>query len=193
MILLIDNYDSFTYNLFQYIAEDDRDIQVKYNDEITIEEIYNLNPDKIIISPGPSTPNDAGNCIEIVKEFYDKIPILGICLGHQVIGAAFGSPVVKADNILHGKIDEIRVMDHEDIFSGVNEVIDATRYHSLVIQKDALASCLKITSTSLRDNEIMSIKHKNHPVFGLQFHPESYMTRQGTDIISNFVKEDFKS
>lgn len=187
MILLIDNYDSFTYNLYQYIGTFSPDIQVIRNDKITIEEIKKLAVEKIILSPGPKSPKDAGICIDAVKEFYDKIPILGICLGHQCIGEAFGGTVSYAKAILHGKQSVIE-HDGSSIFYGIDSPLKIARYHSLAILDKDFPECLKVLART-EDGEIMAIQHKQYPVVGLQFHPESIFTEHGKRLIENFVND----
>lgn len=187
MILLIDNYDSFTYNLYQYIGTFQPDIKVIRNDKITIEEIEQLNPDRIVLSPGPKSPSEAGICIEVVKYFCNKIPILGICLGHQSIGAAFGGTVSYAKKVLHGKQSMIE-HDGSSIFKGIYSPVKIARYHSLAIQKEAFPTCLNILAET-EDGEIMAIRHKEYPVVGLQFHPESIYTEYGKRLIENFVND----
>lgn len=187
MILLIDNYDSFTYNLYQYIGTFEPDIQVVRNDKITIEEIENLNPDRIVLSPGPKSPSEAGICMDAVKYFYSKKPILGICLGHQSIGAAFGGTVSYAKEILHGKQS---VIEHkgDSIFTGIYSPLKIARYHSLAISEKDFPDCLKVLAKT-EDGEIMAIRHKEYPVVGLQFHPESIYTEHGKRLIENFVND----
>lgn len=185
MILLIDNYDSFTYNLYQYMGIFTDDIKVVRNDKITIEEIEKLNPDKIVLSPGPKAPKDAGICLGVVKHFAGKKPILGICLGHQTIGEAFGATVSYAKNIFHGKQSSIE-HDGTGIFEGINSPIKVARYHSLAIIEDTMPDCLSVTAKT-EDGEIMAIKHKEYPVIGLQFHPESIYTEHGKKLIENFI------
>ena len=185
MILLIDNYDSFTYNLFQYIGEFEQDIKVIRNDEITAEEILELKPDKIVISPGPKTPNDAGNCLDIIKKIGNKIPILGICLGHQSIGQAYGGNVIHAKELFHGKSSTIKLKKSK-LFAKIPEEITVARYHSLVVEYETLPECFEILSLS-KEEEIMAMKHKDYEVYGLQFHPESILTNEGKQIIKNFV------
>ena len=189
MILMIDNYDSFTYNIVQYLGELGSEPMVYRNDKITIDEIKQLNPKKIIISPGPCTPNEAGISIEVVKQFYKDTPILGVCLGHQSIGQAFGGEVIKAKKIMHGKVSMIE-HDELNIFNGIENPFQATRYHSLVISKNSLPKMLEITANTNinEDNEIMGIRHREYPVFGIQFHPESILTNVGKDIFANFLK-----
>ena len=187
MILLIDNYDSFTYNLFQYLGEVEEDIIVKRNDEITISEIEELSPTAIVISPGPGRPEAAGISMEVIQQFYKKTPILGICLGHQAIGAAFGANVIGAKQIMHGKTSEI---EHTgtDLFAGQEQPLTVMRYHSLVVEKASLPDELEVTATSLDDHEIMALKHKEYPLYGLQFHPESIGTRTGKQLLHEFYK-----
>lgn len=187
MILLIDNYDSFTYNLYQYFGTFTTDIQVARNDKITIEEIEALNPDKIVLSPGPKSPKEAGICMEIVRHFYKKKPILGICLGHQCIGEAMGGTVSYAKKIFHGKQSKIE-HDGTSIFTGINSPIKVARYHSLAVKQENLPECLKIMAQT-EDGEIMAIRHKKYPVVGLQFHPESIYTEHGKRLIENFVND----
>ena len=185
MILLIDNYDSFTYNLYQYIGVFQEAIKVVRNDKITIEEIKTMQPERIILSPGPKSPKEAGICMEVVKEFYDKIPILGICLGHQCIGEAFGGTVSYAKKLYHGKQSEIS-HDGTGLFEGIDSPIKVARYHSLAVQKQDLPECLKVTAVT-EDGEIMAMEHRDFPVYGLQFHPESIYTQHGKRIIENFL------
>lgn len=185
MILLIDNYDSFTYNLYQYIGVFCNDIKVIRNDKITIEEIKELQPEKIILSPGPKSPKEAGICMEVVKEFYDKVPMLGICLGHQCIGEAFGGIVSYAKALFHGKQSEI-THDGTGLFEGIDSPIKVARYHSLAVQQEGLPDCLRVTAVT-DDVEIMAMQHKEYPVYGLQFHPESIYTEHGKRIIDNFI------
>ena len=185
MILLIDNYDSFTYNLYQYIGTFTKDIIVKRNDKITIEEIRTINPERIILSPGPKAPKDAGICMDVVKEFYKTIPILGICLGHQCIGEAFGGIVSYAKALFHGKQSEI-THDGTGLFEGIDSPIKVARYHSLAVQQEGLPDCLRVTAVT-DDGEIMAMQHKEYPVYGLQFHPESIYTEHGKRIIDNFI------
>ncbi len=186
MILLIDNYDSFTYNLYQYLGECGEDVTVVRNDAITVDEIRVLNPEAIVLSPGPGTPGEAGICIDIVKELQAKFPILGICLGHQAIGEAFGGTVSHADVVKHGKTAQ--VLHHQaDLFKGLEEEIEVMRYHSLVILKETLPECLTVTATSITDGEIMAVKHNFFPIYGVQFHPESIGTQDGRQMIQNFL------
>ncbi|MGB3366284.1 MAG: aminodeoxychorismate/anthranilate synthase component II [Acidaminobacteraceae bacterium] len=186
MILLIDNYDSFTYNLAHLLNAEYNDLKIIKNDEMTVNEIRKLKPKAIVISPGPGRPEEAGNCIEVIKAFYKEIPILGVCLGHQAIAIAFGGKVSRASNLVHGKTDKI-LHNNLGILRDVKEKNTVVRYHSLVIDKYSLPKCLSVTSVSEMDGQIMSIEHNNHNVFGLQFHPESYSTKSGDIIIKNFV------
>jgi anthranilate synthase component 2 len=191
MLLMIDNYDSFTYNIVQYLAELGADVQVYRNDEITIAEIEALNPDHLVVSPGPCTPNEAGISVDAIKYFAGKIPILGICLGHQSIGMAFGGDIVRAAEVMHGKISPIH-HTNQGVFEGLTEAYNATRYHSLVINKSTLPSCLEITAwTENQDgsmDEIMGVRHKTLAIEGVQFHPESILTEHGHDLLDNFLK-----
>ena len=187
MVLLIDNYDSFSYNLYQLIGAIDTDIKVVRNDKISINEIKELAPERIVISPGPGKPSEAGLCIEIIKRFYTTIPILGICLGHQAIYEAFGGTVSYAAKLMHGKSSKITVENEKNIlFKGLPPVIQAARYHSLAGVKETLPDELLITAWT-DDGEIMAICHKKYPTYGLQFHPESILTPQGNIIIENFI------
>ena len=188
MILLIDNYDSFSYNLFQLIGKINPDIQVSRNDKITIEEISDLNPECIIMSPGPGKPENAGICIDIVKEFHDRIPILGVCLGHQAICAAFGGEISYAKRLMHGKSSDIS-LDYDFIFKGLPSEINVGRYHSLSLVEDTLPDELEIISKARDDREIMAVKHKDYNVYGLQFHPESILTPDGLTIMENFLEK----
>lgn len=188
MILLIDNYDSFSYNLFQLIGQVNPDIEVFRNDKITLDEIKDLNPEAIILSPGPGKPEDAGICIDLVKEFHEKIPILGVCLGHQSICAAFGGKISHAKRLMHGKSSDIS-LDYDYIFKGLPNQINVGRYHSLSLVKETLPDCLEIISKAKDDGEVMAVKHKNFNVYGLQFHPESILTPDGLTIIENFVEK----
>ncbi|MEB3103284.1 aminodeoxychorismate/anthranilate synthase component II [Ferviditalea candida] len=185
MILVIDNYDSFTYNLVQYLGEIGEEIEVHRNDEIDIAEIERLNPDHILISPGPCTPNEAGISLELIRHFKDKTPILGVCLGHQAIGQAFGGKVVQAARMMHGKTSEI-YHDEKTIFSGIPSPFTATRYHSLIVERESLPDCLEI-SAETSEGEIMALRHKTYPVEGVQFHPESIITDYGIQILRNFL------
>lgn len=185
-ILIIDNYDSFTYNLYQYIGEINPHIEVYRNDRITVEEIKEMNPSHIIISPGPGFPKDAGICIELVKSVGKYIPVLGVCLGHQAIGEAFGAKIVHAKRLMHGKASEVSVDWECEIFSGLPQRIQVGRYHSLIVHNEEVPSCLKITAET-SEGEIMGLKHKEYPVFGIQFHPESILTPEGKTILRNFI------
>ncbi len=188
MILLIDNYDSFSYNLYQLIGEINPDIKVIRNDEMTVEEIEKLSPEKIIISPGPGKPEDAGICIDVIKHFAGKVPILGVCLGHQAICKAFGAAVSHAKSIMHGKESVIKTDNSSLIFKGLSENITVARYHSLAAVDSTMPDCLKITAKS-DDGEIMAVEHRHFPVYGLQFHPESIMTPDGMTMLKNFMEE----
>jgi len=185
MILIIDNYDSFTYNIVQYVGSLGFQMEVYRNDKIDIEEIKS-SISHIIISPGPCTPDEAGVSVEIIQNYHDKIPILGICLGHQAIGQAFGSKITKAKNLMHGKTDLIE-HTHSPIFKKINPEFMATRYHSLIIEEESLVSDLKIDARSKNDNYIMSVSHKTSPTYGIQFHPESIETPNGIQIFENFL------
>ena len=190
MILLIDNYDSFTYNLVHYVEELDFDVEIYRNDKISLNKIKKLNPKKIIISPGPCTPNEAGISINLIKRFYKDIPILGVCLGHQAIGQAFGAKIVKAKKIMHGKVSTMTNLG-SNIFSGIPKKFNATRYHSLVIQNNTLPNDFKIISDTIDNGKkvIMGIEHYQYPCFGVQFHPESIATNPfGKKMIKNFLK-----
>ncbi len=186
MILMIDNYDSFTYNLVQYMGELGADIRVERNDRISIDEIESLAPKKIVISPGPCTPAKAGISVEVIKYFSGKVPVLGVCLGHQSVGAAFGGEIIKAGKLMHGKTSEVR-HDGKTLFKDLPNPFTATRYHSLVLNRKTLPDCFEITAES-DDNEIMGIRHKELPVEGVQFHPESILTPDGKDLLKNFVE-----
>ena len=186
MILLIDNYDSFSYNLYQIIGQIDEDIKVFRNDKITLDEISELNPSMIVLSPGPGRPEDAGICIDIVKEFYDKIPILGVCLGHQSICMAFGGVISYASELMHGKSSIVSLSD-DLIFKGLDKEITVGRYHSLSLKDETLPKELKVIARS-DDGEIMAVKHEKFNVYGLQFHPESILTPDGLSILTNFSK-----
>lgn len=187
MILIIDNYDSFTYNLYQYIGEIYKDIKVIRNDEITVSDIKKMNLEGIILSPGPGVPEKAGICVEVIKEFAGKVPILGICLGHQAIGYAYGGKIIRAEVIKHGKTSMIKHQG-DKLFKSINNVFNVMRYHSLVVDQNTFPEELLVTSKSLDDDVIMSMKHKQYEVYGVQFHPESIFTEQGKDIIKNFLE-----
>ncbi len=186
MLLMIDNYDSFTYNLVQYFGELGEDIRVFRNDKITIPEIENMNPDRIVISPGPCTPKEAGISVDVVQYFTGKIPILGVCLGHQSIGAAFDAHIVRAKKLMHGKTS-IVYHDGKAIFQGIQNPFEATRYHSLIIKRDTLSDVFSISAWT-RDQEIMGIRHKKYLLEGVQFHPESILTMVGKDLLNNFLR-----
>ena len=188
MLLMIDNYDSFTYNLVQYLAEIGQEVEVVRNDKISIEEINKLNPQYIVISPGPCTPNEAGISLELIEAFKGKIPILGVCLGHQSIGQAFGGKIIHAQTIMHGKTSKIS-HNNKGVFRGIKDPFIATRYHSLVIEKQTLPNCFDITAWT-DDNEIMGIKHKELAIEGVQFHPESILSEHGHDILKNFLDQN---
>ncbi len=189
MILMIDNYDSFTYNIVQYCLELGADLKVIRNDEMNIKEIEKLKPEKIIISPGPATPNDAGISLEVIDYFKDKLPILGICLGHQAIAQCFGAKVVRAKHMKHGKTSCIEKSDKKTIlFDGLPQDFIATRYHSLVVNKENLPKNIEVTSYSKDDNEIMSLQVKGYDIYGVQFHPESILSQHGHKILDNFLK-----
>ncbi|RIV13942.1 aminodeoxychorismate/anthranilate synthase component II [Priestia flexa] len=185
MILMIDNYDSFTFNLVQYLGELGHELVVKRNDEITIEEIENLNPDFLMISPGPCSPNEAGISLEAIKYFAGQIPIFGVCLGHQSIGQAFGGNVIRADKLMHGKTSEMH-HDGKTIFEGLDNPFTATRYHSLIVETGSLPDCFEVSAWT-DENEIMAIRHKTMPIEGVQFHPESIMTSYGREMLQNFI------
>ncbi len=189
MILLIDNYDSFTYNLVHYVEELGHNVQVYRNDKISLKKIAKLNPKKIIISPGPCTPNEAGICLDLVKRFYDKMPILGVCLGHQSIGQAFGAKIIKASKIMHGKTSKVSNLGSK-IFKGLPKSFEATRYHSLVIKNGTLPKNFRVISETIdnKKNVIMGIEHENYPCYGVQFHPESIASVPfGKKIMKNFL------
>lgn len=186
MILLIDNYDSFTFNLVQYLGELGAEVLVKRNDAISIQEIEDLAPEAVVISPGPCTPNEAGISVELIRSFAGELPVLGVCLGHQAIGAAFGGNIVRAKQIMHGKTSQI-YHDGKTIFSGLPNPFTATRYHSLVIDKESLPSILEI-SAHTDDGVIMAVRHKEFPIEGVQFHPESILTTHGKALLANFLK-----
>lgn len=190
MLLMLDNYDSFTYNLVQYFGELGADVHVHRNDKITVEEIEALNPEKIVISPGPCTPNEAGISLDVIKHFAGKKPILGVCLGHQSIGQAFGGDIVHAGEIMHGKTSPV-YHNNIGVFKGLSNPVVATRYHSLVIDKNTIPDCFKVTAwTQTPDgelDEIMGIQHKTLAIEGVQFHPESILTEQGHELLKNFL------
>jgi anthranilate synthase component II len=187
MLLLIDNYDSFTYNLVQYLGELGADVLVERNDQITIDEIRRRRPEHIVVSPGPCTPNDAGISLELVRRLAGEAPILGVCLGHQAIGQAFGGDVIRAPEIAHGKTSQIHHRG-EGVFAGLPEPFTATRYHSLIVKESTLPECLRITAWTEKPHRlIMGLEHKALPVFGVQFHPESILTEVGKQLLANFL------
>lgn len=186
MILMLDNYDSFTYNLVQYLGELHADMKVFRNDVLTVEQVENMKPEKIVISPGPGRPEDAGISVEIIQKLAGKIPILGVCLGHQAIGYAYGGKIIHARTLMHGKTSRI-THDNREIFKGIENPFEATRYHSLVIDQATLPGELEITATTTDDKEIMGVRHKTFPLWGVQFHPESILTKEGMNILRNFL------
>jgi anthranilate synthase component 2 len=191
MLLMIDNYDSFTYNIVQYLGELGQDVRVFRNDEITLAEIEALNPQHIVISPGPCSPKEAGISMAVIQHFAGKIPVLGVCLGHQSIGQVFGGDVIRARQVMHGKTSPIH-HKNQGVFRGLNNPLTATRYHSLIIDKNTLPDCLEITAWTELENgsldEIMGVRHKTLAVEGVQFHPESILTEQGHDLLKNFLE-----
>ena len=188
MLLVIDNYDSFTYNLVQYFGELEQDVAVYRNDEITLAEVAQLKPRHVVISPGPCTPNEAGISVSLIKEFAGKVPILGVCLGHQAIGQAFGGRIVHAKQVMHGKTSAIRHHSNS-VFRNLPNPLQATRYHSLVIEQASLPSCLEVTAWT-DDGEIMGVRHRTLPVEGVQFHPEAILTESGHALLTNFLQGD---
>jgi anthranilate synthase/aminodeoxychorismate synthase-like glutamine amidotransferase len=188
MIFVLDNYDSFTFNLVQYIGATGRPVVVRRNDQTTIEEIERLRPERIVISPGPCTPQEAGISIDVIRHFAGKLPILGVCLGHQAIGAAFGGNVLRAGKVMHGKTSEIE-HDGKSIFAGINSPLIATRYHSLMVSEHGLPDELEVSARTRDGNEavIMGLRHRRHPVEGVQFHPESILTSVGKKLVENFL------
>ncbi|MFW5824408.1 MAG: anthranilate synthase component II [Marinobacter sp.] len=191
MLLMIDNYDSFTYNVVQYLAELGAEVQVHRNDEITVAEIEALKPERLVISPGPCTPNDAGISMEAIRHFAGKMPILGVCLGHQAIGQVYGGNVVRAGRVMHGKVSPVYHSD-TGVFRGLSNPLQATRYHSLVIEQGSLPDCLEVTAWTRNEDgsveEIMGVRHKTLPIEGVQFHPESIMTEEGHELLRNFLR-----
>jgi anthranilate synthase component II len=187
MILIIDNYDSFTYNLYQYIGEIYENVKVVRNDEIKVDELSNMKLKGIILSPGPGRPENSGICVDLVKKLGVRVPILGICLGHQIIGVAYGGKVIGAEIVKHGKASIIN-HDKDKLFKDIKDDLNVMRYHSLVVEKSTLPKELLVTARSTDDNEIMSIRHREYQVYGVQFHPESIFTEQGKDIIKNFLE-----
>ncbi|QCR32863.1 aminodeoxychorismate/anthranilate synthase component II [Lysinibacillus sp. SGAir0095] len=188
MILLIDNYDSFTYNLYQQISELGKAVEVVRNDSLTIEDIRKINPEAIVLSPGPGTPSEAGITVDVVRELYKEFPILGICLGHQSIGEAFGGKILRAANIMHGKLSTL-AYEKKGLFESLDGNVEVMRYHSLIIDPNSLPKDLEVIAKSRDDREIMAIQHKNFPVYGLQFHPESIGTVLGSRIIESFLEQ----
>ncbi|MGD6819105.1 aminodeoxychorismate/anthranilate synthase component II [Metabacillus sp. 113a] len=186
MILMIDNYDSFTYNLVQYLGELGEELAVRRNDEITIQQIREMNPEFLMISPGPCSPDEAGISMEAIRSFAGEIPIFGVCLGHQSIAQVFGGDVVRAERLMHGKVSEIQ-HDGETIFSGIENPFLATRYHSLIVKNETLPDCFTVSAKTDQD-EIMAIRHKTLPIEGVQFHPESIMTSAGKLLLKNFIE-----
>lgn len=186
MLLVIDNYDSFTYNLVQYFGELGADLVVHRNDQITIDEIREMAPERICVSPGPCTPSEAGISCEVIRTFGGEIPIFGVCLGHQCMGEVFGGDVVRADRLMHGKTSPI-FHNGEDLFKGIESPFEATRYHSLIVKRDTLPDCLEITAETA-EGEIMGLRHKEKKVYGVQFHPESILTASGKTILRNFLE-----
>jgi anthranilate synthase/aminodeoxychorismate synthase-like glutamine amidotransferase len=186
MILMIDNYDSFTFNLVQYLGELGAEVKVVRNDEIGIEEAARLKPEGIVISPGPCTPNEAGITLDTIGKFAGQVPILGVCLGHQAIGQAFGGNVVRAKRVMHGKVSRIR-HDGKGVFAGIPEGFAATRYHSLAVERESLPECLAVTAQS-EEGEIMGLRHRTLPVEGVQFHPEALLTEHGRAMLKNFLE-----
>jgi anthranilate synthase component 2 len=191
MLLMIDNYDSFTFNLVQYLGELGVDVRVYRNDGIRLEEVADLDPEQIVISPGPCTPNEAGVSVPLIREFAGRIPILGVCLGHQSIGQAFGGRIVKAREVMHGKTSAI-YHGGQGVFMGLEVPFQATRYHSLVVEEASLPPCLEVTAWTQKEDgtrdEIMGVRHRDYPVQGVQFHPESILTRHGHDLLRNFIE-----
>lgn len=191
MLLMIDNFDSFTYNVVQYLAELGADVRVYRNNEITLEEIEQLAPERLVISPGPCTPNDAGISLAAIEHFAGKLPILGVCLGHQAIGQVFGGNVVRAGKVMHGKTSAV-YHTNQGVFRGLQNPFEATRYHSLVVEKDSLPECLEVTAWTRTEDggieEIMGLRHKTLPIEGVQFHPESILTQHGHDLLKNFLE-----
>jgi anthranilate synthase/aminodeoxychorismate synthase-like glutamine amidotransferase len=186
MILMIDNYDSFTYNLVQYLGELGREVKVYRNDALSLEDIKKLKPQSIVISPGPGRPEAAGISCAAIREFAGKIPILGVCLGHQAIGYTFGAKIIQAKRLMHGKTSKI-YHNQQDIFKHIPNPFAATRYHSLLVDKNGLPSCLEVTAQT-REGEIMGLKHQAYPLFGVQFHPESILTKSGKTLLGNFIR-----
>lgn len=191
MLLMIDNYDSFTYNLVQYLQALGAEVKVIRNDELSVAEIDALSPEKIVISPGPCTPNEAGVSLDVIRKLGARIPVLGVCLGHQALGQAYGGHVIRAGRIMHGKTSRIR-HEGKGVFAGLPDAYEATRYHSLVVDKDSLPDCLEVTAWTENEDgsveEIMGLRHREHPVEGVQFHPESILTEHGHALLKNFLQ-----
>ncbi|UOO80865.1 aminodeoxychorismate/anthranilate synthase component II [Uruburuella testudinis] len=187
MLLMIDNYDSFTYNIVQYFAELGEEVAVRRNDDITLEEIAALNPQYLVIGPGPCSPKEAGISVAAIQHFAGKIPMMGICLGHQAIGEAFGGKIIRAQTLMHGKVSPV-AHHNSGMFAGLPNPVTCTRYHSLVIERSSLPDCLEITAQT-DDGEIMGVRHKHHPIEGVQFHPEALLTEYGHDMLNNFLLE----
>ena len=188
MILVIDNYDSFTYNLVQYLGELGTDPVVRRNDKISVEEIGELAPSAIVISPGPCTPKEAGVTVDVIRRWGSSIPTLGVCLGHQAIGEAYGGVVIRADKVMHGKTSHI-THDGTGVFAGLPSPLEVMRYHSLIVERESLPECLSVVAVSSEDpTEIHGVKHRDHPVYGVQFHPESVMTQSGKQLLQNFLE-----
>ncbi len=185
MILVIDNYDSFTFNLVQYLGELGAEMRVFRNDKITVEEAVALKPEKVLVSPGPCTPKEAGVSCDIIREFGPRLPVFGVCLGHQSIGDVYGGNVVRADRLMHGKTSPM-IHEGKSVFKGLPSPFDATRYHSLIIERSSIPDCLEITAWTA-EGEIMGVQHKEHPVHGVQFHPESILTVEGKKLLQNFL------
>ena len=186
MLLVIDNYDSFTYNLVQYLGELGQQVRVVRNNEVAVDDVERMCPEAIVISPGPCTPNEAGISLEVISRLAGKIPILGVCLGHQAIGQAFGGKVIRAKEVVHGKTSRV-FHDDKGLFAGLPNPFEATRYHSLIVERSSLPECLEITAKTW-DEEIMGLRHKSLPVEGVQFHPESFLTKVGKDLLRNFLR-----
>jgi anthranilate synthase/aminodeoxychorismate synthase-like glutamine amidotransferase len=186
MLLVIDNYDSFTYNLVQYLGELGQQVRVVRNNEVSVDDVVRMCPEAIVISPGPCTPNEAGISLEVISRLAGKIPILGVCLGHQAIGQAFGGKVIRAKEVVHGKTSRV-FHDDKGLFTGLPNPFEATRYHSLIVERSSLPDCLEITAKTW-DEEIMGLRHKSLPVEGVQFHPESFLTKVGKDLLRNFLR-----
>lgn len=186
MLLMIDNYDSFTYNLVQYLRELGEEVVVYRNDKITLAEIEKLQPERLVLSPGPCTPNEAGISVSAVNYFAGKLPILGVCLGHQSIGQAYGGRIVRAERLMHGKTSPV-FHDGRELFTGLPDPFDATRYHSLLVERVSLPECLEVTAWTV-EGEIMGMRHREQPIWGVQFHPESILTVNGMDLLRNFLE-----